>query len=172
MTAGDTRNVIVRPDCDLGDDRPAGVRRVRQKDPAVPRVSSLLVAAVAVLVVLDLAGGLIAIATDLNDVGEAWSFEAGLAVPWPIILLQLVLTAVAVIGRRRFAIAAALVLTGTCAVSVLAGLFDGDLFADGLWPGAKAFQIVLVSWMALVGVLATRRTKELLRMRGEIEAST
>ena len=104
----------------------------------MPRIPRLLVAAVAVLVVLDLAGGLIAIATDLNDVGEAWSFEAGLAVPWPIILFQLALTAVAVIGRRRFAIAAALLLTATCAVSVMSGLFDGDLFAEGLGPGEKA----------------------------------
>ena len=137
----------------------------------MPRISRLLVAAVAVLVVLDLAGGLIAIATDLNDVGEAWSFEAGLAVPWPIILFQLALTAVAVIGRRRFAIAAALLLTATCAVSVMSGLFDGDLFAEGLGPGEKAFQIVLISWMALVGLLAALRTAELLRMRGELEAS-
>ena len=99
-------------------------------------------------------------------------FEAGLAFPWPIILFQLALTAVAVIGRRRFAIAAALLLTGTCVVSVMAGLFDGDLFAEGLGPGEKAFQIVLISWMALVGLLAALRTTELLRMRGELEAST
>ena len=135
--------------------------------PSIPR---LLVAAVAVLVVLDLAGGLIAIATDLNEVGGAWSTEARLAVPWPIILLQLALTAVAVLGRR-FAVAAALLLTATCAVSVMSGLFDGDLFAQGLGPGEKAFQIVLVSWMALVGLLAALRTNELLRMRGELEAS-
>jgi hypothetical protein len=136
----------------------------------VPSIPRLLVAAVAVLVVLDLAGGLIAIATDLNEVGGAWSTEARLAVPWPIILLQLALTAVAVLGRR-FAVAAALLLTATCAVSVMSGLFDGDLFAQGLGPGEKAFQIVLVSWMALVGLLAALRTNELLRMRGELEAS-
>ena len=136
----------------------------------MPRIPRLLVAAVVVLVVLDLAGGLIAIASDLNDVGGAWSTEARLAVPWPIILLQLALTAVAVLGRR-FAVAAALLLTATCAVSVMSGLFDGDLFAEGLGPGEKAFQIVLVSWMALVGLLAALRTTELLRMRGELEAS-
>ena len=44
----------------------------------MPRVSRLLVAAVAVLVGLDLTGGLIAIATDLNDVGEAWILRRGL----------------------------------------------------------------------------------------------
>ena len=136
----------------------------------MPRIPRLLVAAVVVLVVLDLAGGLIAIASDLNDVGGAWSTEARLAVPWPIILLQLALTAVAVLGRR-FAVAAALLLTATCAVSVMSGLFDGDLFAEGLGPGEKAFQTVLVSWMALVGLLAALRTTELLRMRGELEAS-
>ena len=53
----------------------------------------------------------------------------------------------------------------------LSGLFDGDLFAAGLGPGEKAFQIVLISWMALVGLLAALRTRELLRMRGELEAS-
>jgi energy-converting hydrogenase Eha subunit A len=134
----------------------------------VPRIPPLLVAAVAVLVVLDLAGGLIAIATDLNDAGEAWSFEAGLAVPSPIILLQLALTAVAVVGRRRLAIAAALLLTATCAVSVLSGLFDGDLFAEELGPGERAFQIVLISWMALVGLLAALRTTELRGQPGSV----
>jgi hypothetical protein len=135
----------------------------------VPRIPPLLVAAVAVLVVLDLAGGLIAIATDLNDAGEAWSFEAGLAVPWPIILVQLALTAVAVVGRRRLAIAAAQLLhTATCAVSVLSGLFDGDLFAEELGPGERAFQIVLISWMALVGLLAALRTTELRGQPGSV----
>jgi hypothetical protein len=134
----------------------------------VPRIPPLLVAAVAVLVVLDLAGGLIAISTDLNDAGEAWSFEAGLAVPWPIILVQLALTAVAVVGRRRLAIAAALLLTATCTVSVLSGLFDGDLFAEELGPGERAFQIVLISWMALVGLLAALRTTELRGQPGSV----
>jgi hypothetical protein len=127
-------------------------------------LSRLLIAGIAVLVVLDLAGGLIAISSDLNDVGEAWSMEAGLAVPWPIVLVQLALAALAILARRRIAIAAALFLTATCAVSVLSGLFDGDLFADGLGPGEEAFQVVLVSWMALVGLVAARRTTELLRM--------
>jgi hypothetical protein len=136
----------------------------------VPRIPRLLVAAVAVLVVVDVAGGVIAIATDLNDVGDAWSTDAGLAIPWPIILLQLALTAVAVRDRRRFTIAAALLLTATCTVSVLSGLFDGDLFAEGLGPGEKAFQIVLVSWMALVGVLAALRTTEVRRLRGELDS--
>jgi energy-converting hydrogenase Eha subunit A len=135
----------------------------------MPRSSRLLVTAVAVLVVLDFAGGLIAIATDLNDVGEAWSFDAGLAIPWPIILLQLGLTIVAVLGRHRLAVGAALLLTATCAVSVMAGLFDGDLFAEGLGPGEKAFQIVLVSCMALVGLLAALRTADLRRMHQELE---
>lgn len=137
----------------------------------MPRSPRLLVAAFAALVVLDLVGGLIAIATDVNDVGGAWSFDAGLAVPWPIILLQLALMAVAVIGRHRLAIAAALLLTATCAVSVLSGLFDGDLFASGLGPGQMAFGIVLVTGMALVGLLAALRTRELRRMRGDLEAS-
>ena len=138
------------------------IDHLRLRDP-VPDIPRLLVAAVAVLVVLDLVGGLIAIATDLSDVGEAWSTDARLAVPWPIILPQLALTAVAVLGRRRFAIAAALLLAATCAVSVLSGLFDGDLFAEGLGPGQKAFQIVLIGWMALVGLLAALRATELLR---------
>jgi hypothetical protein len=138
----------------------------------VAGIPRLLAAAVAVLVVLDQAGGLIAIAGDLNTVGGAWSTEARLAVPWLIILLELALTAVTGLGRRRIAIVAAVLLTAICAVGVMAGLFDGDLFADGLGPGEKAFQIVLISWMALVGLLAVLRTTELRRMHGGLEAST
>jgi hypothetical protein len=132
----------------------------------VPRISRLLAVAVAVLVVLDLIGGLIPIATDKSDFGEAWSFDTRYAVPWPIILFQVVLTAVAVIGRR-FALAAALLLTVTCGVSVLSGLFDGDLLASG----QIAFGLVLASWMALVGVLAALRTRELRRAARGLNAS-
>jgi hypothetical protein len=132
----------------------------------MPRIPRLLVAAVAMLVVLDLIGGLIAIATDKSDLGKAWSFETKYAVPWPFILFQVVLTAVAVIGRR-FALTAALLLTVTCGVSVLSGLFDGDLRAGG----QVAFGLVLVSWMALVGVLAALRTRELRRAARGLKAS-
>ena len=124
----------------------------------MPRTARLLAVAVAVLVVLDLIGGLIAIATDKSDLGEAWSFNTMYAIPWPIIVFQVVLTAVAVSGRR-FALAAALLLTVTCGVSVLSGLFDGDLLSSG----QIAFGVVLVSWMALVGVLAAQQTRELRR---------
>ena len=110
------------------------------------------------LVVLDLIGGLIAIATDKSDLGEAWSFNTMYAIPWPIIVFQVVLTAVAVSGRR-FALAAALLLTVTSGVSVLSGVFDGDLLASG----QIAFGVVLVSWMALVGVLAAQQTRDLRR---------
>ena len=146
-------------------------RRSSRSLPGAQRSEPAPPAAVARLEDARVSSSSIAIATDLNDVDEAWSTEAGLTVPWPIILFQLALTAVAVLGRRRFAIAAALLLTATCAVSVMSGLFDGDLFAEGLGPSEKAFQIVLISWMALVGLLAALRTAELLRMRGELEAS-
>ncbi len=130
----------------------------------MPELSRLLVAAVAVLVILDIIGGLVAISSDLNTAGGAWGAEARLAVPWFVVLVQIGLAALLVVGQR-FAVAAGVVLTLMCAASVLSGLFDGDFPAAGQGVGTKAFQILLIAWMALVGTLAGLRTRELRRTR-------
>src|SRR5215203_1978066 len=65
-----------------------------------------LVGAVGVLLVTDLVGGLLAVASDVNTWGEAWGGEALLAAPLPMIGVQVLLTWAAVRGRRRWAVGA------------------------------------------------------------------
>jgi hypothetical protein len=69
--------------------------------------SRRLVLAMGVLVVVDLVGGLLAIGSDVNTWGEAWSGDALLAAPWPMILVQLVLTWLATRNDGVLAVVAA-----------------------------------------------------------------
>jgi hypothetical protein len=110
-----------------------------------------LMAAVAVLLVTDLVGGLLAVASDVNTWGEAWGGQALLAAPLPMIAVQVVLTWLAV--RRGSRIAAGL-LAAACLVSVASGFFDGGLGNDELSAGLAAFQVLLLAVTGAVGVLA------------------
>ena len=122
-----------------------------------------LVAAVAVLVLLDLTGGLIAVATDVNEIGSAWSAKARLAAPWPMILVQVALTAAALLPRRGVAVSAASLLAGACLVSAISGFFDGALAAEELSAGHVVFQVLLIAWTGLVGALAFLHVTGLVR---------
>jgi hypothetical protein len=110
-----------------------------------------LVVAVAVLLVTDLVGGVLAVGADVNTWGEAWGGDALLAAPLPMIAVQVVLTWLAV--RRGSRIAAGLLATA-CLVSVASGFFDGGLGNDELSPGLAAFQVLLLTVTGAVGVLA------------------
>jgi hypothetical protein len=116
-----------------------------------------LVLAMAALVVLDLVGGLLAVASEVNTWGEAWSGDALLAAPWPMILVQVVLTWLATRGDGRVAVVAAALLAAACLVSAISGFFDGGLGNDELSGGLVAFQVVLLAVTATVGVLAILR---------------
>jgi len=111
----------------------------------------------ATLVVVDLAGGLLAVAADVNTWGEAWSGDALLAAPWPMILVQLVLTWLATRRDGTPAVVAAGLLAVACLVSAISGFFDGGLGNDELSGGLVAFQVFLLLVTATVGVLAARR---------------
>ena len=89
-----------------------------------------LVGAVVVLVVVDVVGGSIAIATDVNDGAEAWGPDARLAAPWQMIVFQILLTGVVISRRRRGAIGAAVLLAAAALVSAISGFFDGGFAAD------------------------------------------
>jgi hypothetical protein len=127
----------------------------QRRDPLVP--------AMAGLVVVDVAGGLLAVGSGVNTWGEAWGGHALLAAPVPMIVAQLLLTAVAVRAPRRAAAAAAGLLAAACLVSVVSGFFDGGLGNDALGAGLAAFQALLLTVTGMVGVLALRRTVRLVR---------
>jgi hypothetical protein len=125
--------------------------------------SRRLVTAVAALVTVDLAGGLLAVAADVNTWAEAWGGKALLAAPAPMIAVQLLLTWLAVRRPGRGAAAAAGVLALACLVSVVSGFFDGGLANDSLDGPLVGFQVFLLLVTGTVGVLALTRARAALR---------
>lgn len=122
-----------------------------------------LVTGVVALVLLDLVGGLAAVASGVNGWGEAWGSEALMAAPLPMIAAQLLLTAGAVRWADRRGAGCAGLLAAACLVSAVSGFFDGGLGNEALDPAQAAFQVLLVAVTAGVGVLAALRAGELLR---------
>ena len=123
----------------------------------------MLFPAVLVLVVIDAIGGAWAVASGLNTLGDAFSGDARMAAPWPMIVFQLVMAAAAMRARRGVAIAAAALLAIACLVSAVSGFFDGALAAPGMSRPQVGFQIVLIAWTAFVGALAIARVRALVR---------
>jgi hypothetical protein len=124
-----------------------------------------LVTGVCALLMVDVVGGLLAIANDVNSAGEAWSGQATLAAPLPMMVAQAALTVVAVCWRGAPAVVAAGLLALACLVSGISGFFDGQLGKDGLAGWLVAFQVLLVTTTLVVGALAVHRTVRLLRTR-------
>ena len=119
----------------------------------------LLLAAVA-LVAADLIGGLIAVSADLNTWGEVWGSEPNLSTPWPMFAGQLLLAWLAARNvRPALGRVAAVVLAVVCGISLIFGLFDGDLASVSGWP--ILWGIVLLVVTAIVGWLAIARAREL-----------
>jgi hypothetical protein len=119
-----------------------------------------------VLVVCDVIGGLIGIASGHETWSSAWGFDTESTVPLPVGAVQLVLAWLATRDvRPRAGLVAAAVLSATCLISVLAGLFDGDLIdniaADGFVTWGVAWAGVLLVVTVLVGLLAAARARQL-----------
>ena len=119
--------------------------------------------AMAALVVTDLVGGLLAVASGVNTWGEAWGSQALLAAPLPMIAAQVLLTWLATRAVARSAAVAAGLLAVACFVSVISGFFDGGLGNDALTPGLTAFQVLLLAVTTAVGALAALRCVEVAR---------
>ena len=115
------------------------------------------------LVLTDVAGGLLAVGSGVNTWGEAWGSRALLAAPLPMIVVQLLLTWLAVRHDRRWAAVPAGLLSAACLVSVVSGFFDGGLGNDELSSPLVAFQALLLGVTGAVGLLAAARGRELLR---------
>jgi len=90
-------------------------------------------------------------------------------VPLPVGVVQLVLAWLAARNvRPPVGVVAAVVLAVFCLISVLFGLFDGDLTdtvasAAGAW--GVVWGIVLLAITAVVGLLAAARARQLRRNR-------
>jgi hypothetical protein len=125
----------------------------------------LLIATV-ILLGVDVIGGLLAVASDVNTWGEAWSSRALLAAPLPMMVAQLVLAWLAARNvRPPVGLVAAALLSVACVVSVVSGFFDGGLANEALSAGLVVWQVLLLSVTAAVGLLSIARTRELLQGR-------
>jgi hypothetical protein len=128
-----------------------------------------LIVAMLVLIVCDVIGGFLAVASGVNTWGEAWGFNTKFTVPLPVGAAQLVLAWLAARNvRPPVGLVAAVLLSAVCLISVMFGLFDGDLTdevasAAGSW--GVAWGVVLLSVTAVVGLLAGARAKQLYRLR-------
>jgi hypothetical protein len=138
----------------------------------MPSVASgrALLLSMLVLLVCDVIGGFIAVATGVNTWGEAWGFDAESTVPLPVGVVQLVLAWLAARNLRPPVGLIAAVLLGTfCLLSVIFGMFDGDLshnVASDSWISWEViWGVVLLVVTAAVGVLAAARARQLRRPR-------
>jgi uncharacterized membrane protein YdjX (TVP38/TMEM64 family) len=128
-----------------------------------------LIVAMLVLIVCDVIGGFLAVASGVNTWGEAWGFNTNFTVPLPVGAAQLVLAWLAArnvqppVGR-----VAAVLLSVFCLISLMFGLFDGDLtnkVASSAGPWGVVWGAVLLSLTAVVGLLAALRARQLYRLR-------
>jgi hypothetical protein len=122
-----------------------------------------LAVALAGLLLTDLAGGLVAVASGVNDWSSAWGGSALLAAPLPMIAAQVVLTGLALRQRSRWAALPASLLALACLASVASGFFDGGLGNDALAPAHAAFQAFLLAVTGVVGLLAAARARAAIR---------
>ena len=99
-----------------------------------------LVLSMLVLVVCDVIGGLLAVASGVHTWDEAWGFNTESTVPLPVGAAQLVLAWLAARNvRPPVGLIAAVLLSAFCLISLMFGLFDGDLINNVASAG-------LISW--------------------------
>jgi hypothetical protein len=137
--------------------------------PSVASGRALLVATL-VLLVCDVIGGFLAVASGVNTWDEAWGFNAQSTVPLPIGAAQLVLAWLAARNvRPPVGLIAAVLLSAFCLISLMAGMFDGDLISnvasDGLISSGVVWGVVLLLVTAVVGLLAAARASQLYPLR-------
>ena len=128
-----------------------------------------LLVAMLVLIICDVIGGFLAVASGVNTWGEAWGFDTTFTVPLPVGAVQLVLAWLAARNvRPPVGRVAAVLLSAFCLISLMFGLFDGDLtndVASSVGPWGVLWGVVLLSVTAVVGLLAVARARQLYRLR-------
>jgi hypothetical protein len=113
---------------------------------------------------LSVCGAVISVAGDLSpSLLDAMGPDGRLSIPLPMMAAQVAL-AVAAGSRRR---PVALIGSGLLAVALLAGVvsgfFDGGYADDRLTAFERAYQVMFVGALAVVGVVAATRFWQVLR---------
>ena len=122
------------------------------------------------LLVCDVIGGFVALAAGADTWNEAWGFDTDSTVPLPVGAAQLALAWLAARNvRPPVGLIAAVLLSAFCLISLMAGLFDGDLInnvsSDGLISSGVVWGVVLLLVTAFVGLRAATRASQLYRLR-------
>jgi len=126
-----------------------------------------LLIAIAALIVVDVICLFLAVASDITPWGPGIvGFEIVGFVPLPMMALDLVLAWLAARNVRPPVGRIAAILLGViCVISVLAGLFDGDMTSEAMTTGSVLWGVVLIVLTTAAGTLAIIRAKELRRDR-------
>lgn len=117
------------------------------------------------LVLASIAGGAVSVASGVNSWSTAWTSEATLAAPWPMLLAQTAATVAAANQRRRPAMIGSVCLVLTAALSGISGFFDGQLGRADLGAAYVVAQIgyLVFAWLAVAAglgrFLALRRNQ-------------
>lgn len=120
-----------------------------------------------------LLGGTVSVMVGVNTWSTAWTSEATLAAPWPMLLVQGLATGAAAQPRRWPARVGSVVLALSGAVSGISGFFDGQLGRTDLGPGYVLAQVgyVVVAWVAvacgLLRLVALRQVRGRARLSDE-----
>ena len=132
------------------------------------RLGRALILAMLTLLVCDVIGGFIAVASGVDTWDHAWGFDTESTVPLPVGVVQLALAWLAgrnvrpPVGRM-----AAILLSAFCLTSLLFGSFDGDLrgniASDGWLSPGVVWGFVLLLVTGVVGVLAAAQARRLRR---------
>ncbi|MGI5240630.1 hypothetical protein [Dactylosporangium sp. CA-139066] len=124
---------------------------------AIPPSRSVLYGVLA-LAVISVLGGVISVASGLSpSLLDAMGPAGRLSIPIPMIAGQLLLALCAGTRRRALALTGSGLVAAALFVSVISGFFDGGYADERLTAGQRAYQVVLVGSLALVGVVAATR---------------
>ena len=123
-----------------------------------------LLLAIAALTAANVVGVFLAVDAGLTEWGKVWGFDIMGFIPWPMVVVELVLAWLAVRNvRPPIGRVAAIILSVICVISVLAGMFDGDMANESMTTGSFWLGVVLIVLQAAVGLLAVLRAREIRR---------
>jgi hypothetical protein len=117
----------------------------------------------AALVAANLVGGAVSVMAGVNAWSTAWTSQATLAAPWPMVLVQSCATVAAVQPQRWPAIIGTALLGFSATLSGISGFFDGQLARPDLGATYVTSQVgyIVVAWLtvacAAYRLLAIRR---------------
>ena len=120
----------------------------------------------AALVAASLIGGAVSVAAGVNTWSTAWTSQATLAAPWPMLLVQSCATVAAVQSQRWPATIGSALLGLSAALSGISGFFDGQLARPDLGVGYVVAQVGYVVVAFLTVACSVARLWALRQPRG------